>query len=62
MDKCKEARQKIFNQNKNLKNEQLICEKLDVSSLKDVKRFGEQFKGSKKPLDSLILNAGVMCK
>jgi NAD(P)-dependent dehydrogenase (short-subunit alcohol dehydrogenase family) len=60
---CETAKATILEELKgsNVKSEQLVCDILDLSSLKDVKRFAAKFKASGKPLDSLILNAGAMC-
>lgn len=38
----------------------LECLQVNLSSLKDVHRFGKQFAESGRKLDSLILNAGIM--
>jgi retinol dehydrogenase-12 len=61
LEKCEAARRKIVDTTKGaVKANQLICEKLNLSSLKDVKRYGEVVRSSGIALDSLILNAGVM--
>ena len=61
LSKCEAARKKILDQLKgSVKPNQLTCEVLNLSSLKDVKRYGESVRASGKAIDSLILNAGVM--
>ena len=63
VEKCEKAKGKILEQMKDrVKSDQLICEKLDLSSLKDVKRYAQVVRNSNRAIDSLILNAGVMCK
>ena len=61
LEKCEDARRKIIESAKGtVKDSQLICERLNLSSLKDVKRYGETVRNSGRTVDSLILNAGIM--
>lgn len=55
--KCAAALSKL---EKSTSTQELLCLKLDLSSLKDVQRFADEFVASRRKLDSLILNAGIM--
>jgi NAD(P)-dependent dehydrogenase (short-subunit alcohol dehydrogenase family) len=60
MHKCEEAKKKILSEVKTIKSEQLICELLDLNSLKDVTRFAQKMISQGYIFDSVIHNAGIM--
>lgn len=57
MEVANEAKQSIL---KNNKNARIDVEKLDLSSIRSVKSFADNFKALDLPLNILINNAGIM--
>lgn len=57
LEKAEKAKSKIINQ---YPEAQITCMKIDVSSLREVREFANQFQRNYEKLDLLINNAGIM--